>query len=802
MTELDYILRNFDERFRRFKGRRIALYPGKYLDAIVRRFDSDYHFHCILKPGASEAPKDVELALLTDCRREDEPDYNAIHESCEKQGTLLFDVFGVDLVETRREVVDQEYLTISQWKELLAEYDVVSVSMTNVVSDYVEAKGRWELRPRFLILYRWLKSQGKTVFFLSEKKEQIDSLAAEGIEFAGSSLDDEDAGIFFLRLTEQYPGKKLIHVGRNVARDGLLPRGYGLDSRLLRYFSFKFSVSNAASANADNYSVDRKRLLEAIDRHNVVSFDVFDTLIKRAVLRPNDVFEIVEEKTGVKGFAEVRVNIQAASPRLTLDEMYDWLKENCGYDDQTIETLRQTELETESDVIFPRDAMVEIFEYAKSRNKTIVLVSDMYLDPIFMRELLRKNGITGYKALIISNQFGIFKHEGLFDELHEFRKNEETILHVGDNHFSDYTSAIKFGLDAFHVPSCLELAQKNGFANVLEMQHLSLTERKILGLGVAFGFDDPFALNVNLRIAYMIVAPVVVGYLLWVIGELKEKGYDYFLLSSRDGWILQDVYDRLRQKFPEQLPPSKYFYSNRRAAIATIMDNFELLNYFFKLPYRNDPPKQLRKIFRIPEERLLPYGGESADDYYRMHEQTIHEEAEQYRKNYREYLAREGLEGKKCAIMDFVSQGNAQMILEKYVVKMDGFYVGLPIYAWKYDENIRYFFDHDLMSFDTLLKLEVYFTSPEPALDYIGADGMPVLAEEVRPQNVMERIQKIHEYARRYFDVFLEKLYLYGRAEETVNKELFFNLCASINQYEVENFYYDDMTKGVIAAES
>ena len=792
MTELDYILQNFDERFRRFKGRRIALYPGKYLGEITRRFDSDYRFHYVLEPDASEVPKDADLVILTDCRRKNEPDYNAVRESCEKQGTPLLDVYGVDMIETRRELVEQKHLTIAQWKELLAEYDVVSLSMANLVADFVATKERWILRRRFLILYRWLKSQGKTVLFLWENQDQIDSLIREGIEVEGGSLENEEAGAYFLRLTEQYPGRKIFHVGRDVARDGLIPRGYGLDSRLLRYFVFQFKVSTADKGA--NFHVDRDRLLEEIDRCDVVSFDVFDTLIKRTVLRPDDIFEIVEEKTGVKGFAEARIYIQKTSPRLTLDEMYDWLKVNCGYDDQTTETLRQTELQTETDVILPRDSMTEIFEYAKSRNKPIALVSDMYLDPVFMRELLEKNGIAGYQALIISNEFRIFKHEGLFEELRELRKNGEKVLHIGDNHFSDYTAAKNYGLDAFYVPSCLETAKQNGYANVLEMQ-LSLTERKILGLGVALGFDDPFAPSDDLRIANMIVAPLVVGYLLWVVGELKGKGYDYFLFSSRDGWILQDVYDRLRRLLPEQLPPGKYFYSNRRAAILTVMDNFKLLNYFFTLPYKDDPPKLLRRLFRIPEENLLPYGGESAKDYYYMHEETIREEAEQYRENYRNYLAREGLTGKKCAIMDFVSEGNAQMMLERSVVKMDGYYVGIPNHVSKYDENIRYFLDHDLISFDTLMKVEGYFTSPEPALDYIGADGTPILAEEVRTRNVMDRIQRIHEYARRYFDEFFERLYRGGRFEETTDKELFFSLCASINQYDVENFYYDDMIK-------
>ena len=796
MTELDHILQTFEERFRRFKGRRLALYPGEYLDAVVRRFGSDFRFRRILDAERSEAPTDADAVVLTDCRKQDEPDYRAIWESCERKGTPLLDLFGLDLIEAHRELDERKYLTISQWKEKLADYDVVSLSVPKIAVKIHRLDGRWILRRRFLILYNWLKSQGKTVLFLWDQEEQLRPLEEEGIELDGNLFERKENDPVFLRLARRYPEKRIVHVGVDVVKDGIVPREYGLDSRLARGFSFKNNLTSVVKRV--DFHIDKNSLLEAIDRCDVVSFDVFDTLIKRIVPRPNDVFEIVEARTGVKGFAEARIRIQTNSPRLTLDEMYDWLKENCGYDEQTIETLRQSELQTESDVILPRKSMTEVFEYAKSQNKPIVLVSDMYLPPAFMRELLEKNGITGYQALIISNQFRLFKREGLFEELRDFRKNGETILHIGDNRFSDYSAAKKDGLDVFYVPSCLEMAKKNGYADVVE-EASTLAERKALGLGVAVGFDDPFAPNDDLKIANMIVAPLIVGYLTWAIGELKGKGYDYFLFSSRDGWILQDAYDKMRRRFSEQLPPGKYFYVNRRAAILTVMDNFKLLNYLLFLPFKDDPPKMLRQLFCVPENELLPYAGESAEDYYRMHEGKIHEAAERYRENYRRYLVKEGLDGKKCALMDFVSEGNSQMMLENGVwATIDGYYVGIPEYVYKYARNIRYYLDHDLINYNMELKIEAYFTSPEPSLDHIGANGTPVFAEEVRDRSGMDRIKKVHNYARQYLTTYLNCLYEPGDA---IDKELIFKLCASVNQYNVDNFYYDDMTRRKIRPE-
>ncbi len=53
MTEIDYIVQHFEERFRNRKGSRIALYPGEYLEEILRRFDREYHFQCVLEPEST-----------------------------------------------------------------------------------------------------------------------------------------------------------------------------------------------------------------------------------------------------------------------------------------------------------------------------------------------------------------------------------------------------------------------------------------------------------------------------------------------------------------------------------------------------------------------------------------------------------------------------------------------------------------------------------------------------------------------------------------------------------------------------
>ncbi len=101
-----------------------------------------------------------------------------------------------------------------------------------------------------------------------------------------------------------------------------------------------------------------------------------------------------------------------------------------------------------------------------------------------------------------------------------------------------------------------------------------------------------------------------------------------------------------------------------------------------------------------------------------MHAAQIRDAAGKYRENCRKYREREGIEGKTCAAMDFVAEGTGQMMLQRDMAgRLDGYYIGVPEYIFRYARNIRYYLDQDMMDYGTEMKLEVYFTSMEPAVD-------------------------------------------------------------------------------------
>ena len=796
MTELDYILHSFDEHFAAYRNSGIALYPGEYLDEVIRNFDHEYRFCSILPADCTEVPEGIDAVILTDHRIGKEPDYNRICTSCREKQIPLLDLFGLDQIELHNELHGQRHLPIDQWKELLGRYDVISLFIPNVVADYDQQKECWVLRRRFPVIFEWLKSHGKTVVVFWEHAEQLVPLKTAGYAERADIRERTGEDLGFLALAEKYAGKRIIHVGVGTVRDGIVPREYGIHSRVNRYFTNRITVSG----DSRGYQADRQELITLINRHDVISFDIFDTLLKRTVLHPKDVFALVEKRTGIAGFAESRYSILTGDPHLSFAEIYDCLKKECGYDDGTLAVLQETELQTEREVIRPRHSLTELFAYAVQAGKTAVLVSDMYLDEAFIRSLLDRNGIRGYSALYVSCEYGMLKQEGLFDVLKQYSDAGCSILHIGDDRDADCASAEACGLDAAFVPSCLEMARLNGYAAVLDSCSTP-AERSLLGLGTAAAFDDPFRTDPDLCIAAMIVFPLVTGYLQWACRQMAGHGYDRFLLSSRDGKLLLDAYNRMRFLYPEQLPEGTYFYTNRHAAFVTVMDDRKLTSGLFSpAMFRDDPEEMMRQVFSLSSDRVIPYGNETPEEYIHKHSQAIHEAAETFRNCYREYLRREGLETGRFAIMDFVSSGSSQRLLEHCVMEpMDGLYVGIPEYISASADNIRYYLDQDLMNYDTEMKLEVYFTSLEPALDHIGPGGVPVFAPEVRSPEMLNRIRHIHDLVQECLNQYLGHL---CDPKDEISRELVLRLCGLVNQYSVENCYYDDMTGRRIHTES
>ena len=111
----------------------------------------------------------------------------------------------------------------------------------------------------------------------------------------------------------------------------------------------------------DTINIKKQELINIIQDYEIVSFDVFDTLIMRKTMFSADVFDIVSQKMkkdyiNIEDFRNQRIkadsDIAQTSPNIY--EIYNQLKKNTGISESEKNRILQCEIETEASVLIRR----------------------------------------------------------------------------------------------------------------------------------------------------------------------------------------------------------------------------------------------------------------------------------------------------------------------------------------------------------------------------------------------------------------------------------------------------------------
>ena len=200
-------------------------------------------------------------------------------------------------------------------------------------------------------------------------------------------------------------------------------------------------------------------LKHLIKKNDVISFDIFDTLIKRNCFVHTDVFRIVEYKYNKEhydnkiSFFYERINAEKDArncknnQEITINDIYDKMV----FDKKIKEELKQLEFDTENNICQKNYKMYDIYKYCESLNKKIIFVTDMYLPFETIEKILKQNGYLKGK-IYLSNKYNKSKYHGdLFDYVKTEFSKKTKILHIGDSLKSDAISPLFHGLSSYHI---------------------------------------------------------------------------------------------------------------------------------------------------------------------------------------------------------------------------------------------------------------------------------------------------------------------------------------------------------------
>lgn len=292
---------------------------------------------------------------------------------------------------------------------------------------------------------------------------------------------------------------------------------------------------------------------QLVSGFEVISFDVFDTLLARRVVKPTDIFRYIESVHDLPGFHDARIQAEATARKVfrrghgletSLDEIYSTLGSAIDLKGKGPEI----ELEAEKKFLFANPAGVSILNAARRFGKRVVAVSDIYLSSAQVKELLTHCSIDIDTVLSSSDlrHKDIGKYNGrAFPFLSEkLNTPPGKILHVGDNATSDLTNALSNGVPAIQVRTNADLA-RHSWADGQRIFHRSsdtFSSSACVGTSLfTAATKNTLDRSTSFRFGYLYGGPLITSFAKYLVEACARDGVDNLLLLARDGYIVEEA---------------------------------------------------------------------------------------------------------------------------------------------------------------------------------------------------------------------------------------------------------------------
>jgi haloacid dehalogenase superfamily, subfamily IA, variant 1 with third motif having Dx(3-4)D or Dx(3-4)E len=207
----------------------------------------------------------------------------------------------------------------------------------------------------------------------------------------------------------------------------------------------------------------------------VVSFDMFDTLVLRPLYAPSDIFILMEERykelvpDATASFSTMRTKceeelrsrwwrLHPKSEDFGITDIYKNMQELYNIPPKIVDKMCELEKNLEIELCHTRETAKDLYNLAHHLKKKIVIISDMYLDRPTIEKILKKNGYDKHKEIFLSCEEELTKYSGkLFEAaIKDLDVESDKIVHIGDNWNNDFLKSKEYGMVSVFLPKPIE----------------------------------------------------------------------------------------------------------------------------------------------------------------------------------------------------------------------------------------------------------------------------------------------------------------------------------------------------------
>lgn len=557
------------------------------------------------------------------------------------------------------------------------------------------------------------------------------------------------------------------------------------------------------------YDDIKKQIIEC----DVVSFDVFDTLLVRPFLHPTDLFAVLEDYVNKRlqsvdsiHFKSIRIEAEKDArhtswimnnnnQEISLHDIYERIGVITCIDRQILEEIKAKEIELELKYLSRRHSGYELYTMAKHLGKKIIITSDMYLSKDIIQSALEKNGYAGFDAIFISSEVNLTKSTGDLFRYIQRRYTGKRILHGGDNYHSDVEVPRKLDMESFHLPRAVDLLEgKNTWA--YSGTFFSSLHNKTFGMmrvEVAYGFlgfrcalalvanrlfDNPYAIlssdsdfsGDTDRIGYSVLGMYVLANCLNLKDHIQK--YDTVLFYARDGYMMKRAFDLFKGVFHLNVR-TEYCHVSRKSLMPLFLskkeDLYSLVEFFGKHSSVEEVLRVLGSISKLDYNQSLDLAKKSIDFdisngigwtkflTFFAHELYSQEKVEQYKSSAQKYFL--GICKGRCASVDVGYSFRTDYLLNKiygydvtpYVMHINNEYS----FARAARVNMKW---HSILNYTPIVTggfREVCVSENGPSCIGYDENGRPVLEDFVPDSPSCLEIASLHNAAEQFIKDYL-----------------------------------------------
>lgn len=363
--------------------------------------------------------------------------------------------------------------------------------------------------------------------------------------------------------------------------------------------------------------------------YKLYSFDIFDTLVTRTVAKPDGIFVLMQNTinknpdfadlpSDVKeNFYNYRKNAEHYQRRIkislrdfsdiTLDIIYEHIKNTFFLTAEQAERLKQLEIETELNNTIGIQSNIEKLKQLYNSGKRVILISDMYLPKEVVEQILVNiDPVFKDIKLYLSSDIGFMKAQG---EMYKYVKEQENIdykewCHTGDNKVIDIKIAKQLGIQT-------KLYKYVGFKNyekqLLDKGYFSPYVQLAIGTSRNLRLNC-FKNNEKAQLGASLTANILYPYVTWVLNSAANCGIKHLFFIARDGYIPQKIANEIIKIRGFDITTS-YLYGSKKSwrnAGLDLNDKFIKDAYIRTLSWNTNKTETICELSEKQVKKILP----------------------------------------------------------------------------------------------------------------------------------------------------------------------------------------------------